>query len=97
MAEIDTERASGSEALAIGRRAPERIAYRPPELAALLGISGRTLRKWMRDEGLPFLRLDGVVLIPAAMLDAWLAERVSAERRAETLAAEILDDISKCD
>jgi hypothetical protein len=49
----------------------------------------------MRDEGLPYLRLDGVVLIPRAPLEEWLRERIASERRADALAEEILDGISK--
>jgi len=49
----------------------------------------------MRNEGLPHLRLNGVVLIPCSELDKWLAERVSAEHRADALADEIFSDLSK--
>lgn len=73
----------------------DRLSLRPREAAEALGISDRTLRTWMRDEGLPYLRLNGVVLIPRAGLDKWLAERVSAEHRAEALANEILSELSK--
>ncbi len=72
-----------------------RLSYRPREAARLLGVSERTLRKWMRDEGLPFLRVDGVVLIPRAQLEEWLAARVESERRADHLAEEILEGLSK--
>lgn len=73
----------------------DRLAYRPREAAELLGVSERTLRKWLRDDGLPFLRLDGVVLIPRGPLEEWMAARVEAERRTDRLAEEILDGISK--
>ena len=73
----------------------DRIALRPREAAASLGVSERTLRKWMRDDGLPYLRLDGVVMIPRSQLDEWMAARVESERRADDLAAEILNDLSK--
>jgi hypothetical protein len=51
----------------------------------------------MRDEGLPYARVGGAVLIPCAQLDTWLAARVAHEQRAESLANEILDDLSKRD
>ena len=52
-----------------------------------------TLRKWMRDDGLPFMRLDGVVLIPRSELGDWMAAHIDAERRADSHAAEILDGL----
>ncbi len=70
-----------------------RLALRPKEAAEALGISDRTLRKWMRDDGLPFLRIDGCVLIPRGQLEEWMAARVRAERRTDALAAEILDGL----
>ena len=73
------------------RPPPDRLALRPGEAAEALGISERTLRKWMRDDGLPYMRLDGVVLIPRGELEAWIQSRVGAERRSDDLAAEILD------
>ena len=71
-------------------RSPERLALRPKEAAEALGISDRTLRTWMRDEELPFLRVAGLVLIPREELERWLGERVEREKRAEALAEEIL-------
>ena len=71
----------------------ERLALRPAECARALGIDPRTLRRWQRDEGLPFARVGGAVLFPVAELRAWLAERASGERRAEALAEEILSEL----
>ena len=71
----------------------DRLALRPKEAEEALGISEKTLRKWMRDDGLPYLRVDGVVLIPRDSLDAWMRERVASEHRSEALASEILDDL----
>ncbi len=73
----------------------DRLALRPKEAAEALGISQRTLRKWMRDDGLPYLRLDGVVMIPRGQLEAWMAARVDTEYRSTVLAEEILDGLSK--
>ena len=83
------------ESEATRRAAPQRVALRPDEAAEALGVSPRTLRRWMRDAGLPYLRLDGVVLIPCNGLEAWIGERVASERRTDALAAEILEDLSK--
>jgi len=70
-----------------------RIALRPKEAAEALGVSDRTLRKWMKDEDLPFLRVAGVVLVPTAGLEEWLVERATREHRADELADEIVDGI----
>ena len=72
-----------------------RLALRPKEVAEAVGVSEKTLRKWMRDDGLPYLRLDGVVLIPRGQLEAWMAARVDTENRSTVLAEEILDGLSK--
>ncbi len=67
-----------------------RLALRPKEAADALGIGDRTLRTWMRNEELPFLKVAGVVLIPREELERWLRERIEREKRAEALAEEIL-------
>ena len=64
---------------------PERLALRPAECARALGVDERTLRRWQRDEGLPFARVGNTVLFPVAELRAWLAKRVSAEQCADLL------------
>ena len=71
----------------------DRLALRPKEAAEALGIGGRTLRKWMRDDGLPYRRIDGVVLIARRALERWLEEGTLEERRSDALAARILDDL----
>ena len=71
---------------------PERLALRPEECARALGVDERTLRRWQRDEELPFARVGGAVLFPVAELRAWLAKRVSAEQHADSLAQEILEE-----
>ena len=70
-----------------------RIALRPVEAAAVLGISDRTLRKRMRDDGLPHFRLDGVVCIPVDDLRKWMVDRMVSSHQADTIAAEILSDL----
>ncbi len=76
-------------------RLVDRLALRPKEAAEALGVSLGTLRKWMRDDGLPFMRLDGVVLIPRSELGEWMATHIADERRADAYAAEILDGLQK--
>jgi len=70
-----------------------RLALRPNEAADALGVSSRTLRKWMRDDGLPFLRLEGVVLIPCAGLERWMDERMEQDRRADAIATEMVETL----
>lgn len=70
-----------------------RVALRPREAAAALGISERTLRKWMRDEELPFLRVEGSVLIPVEGLREWMGQRLEAHRRCDEIAEEVLRDL----
>ena len=71
----------------------QRIGLRPKEAAEALGISDRTLRTWMRNEELPFLRVAGVVLIPREELERWLKQRIEREKRAEALVEEILANL----
>lgn len=51
------------------------LALRPREAARELGISERLLWKWTRSEGVPHVRIGGVVLYPVAGLQRWLDER----------------------
>ena len=74
----------------------ERLALRPVEAASALGISERTLRTWMRDEGFPFFRVDnGVVCIPVADLREWMADRVESSHRCDAIVAEMLQDLGE--
>ena len=69
-----------------------RIALRPREAAAALGVSDRTLRKWVRDEGLPYFKLDGTICIPVADLERWMADRRQSTHRSDEIVDEILRD-----
>ena len=74
-------------------RLVDRLALRPPEVAEALGVGERTVRRWMRDNALPYRRLDGVVLIPRRALEQWLEEQIQEEFKTDELAAQILDDL----
>ena len=74
-------------------RLVDRLALRPPEVAEALGVGERTVRRWMRDNALPYRRLDGVVLIPRRALEQWLEEQIQEEFKTDALAAQILDDL----
>ena len=70
-----------------------RLAMRPAEASDALGISPRTLRRWMRDLGLPYVRVDRVVLIPVGGLQNWLQERSAEERKTDRLVGDILNGL----
>lgn len=71
---------------------PGRLALRPKEAAAALGLSERTLRAIL--PAIPHVRLAGAILIPVEELRQWLAERAATQAtRAERTAAEILEAI----
>jgi excisionase family DNA binding protein len=74
-------------------RLVDRLALRPKEAAEALGVGERTVRRWMRDDALPYRRLDGVVLIPRRALEKWLEEQVQEEIETDALATQILDGL----
>jgi len=55
----------------------ERLALRPREAAALLGISGRTLWSWTKDGLLPHIKIGRTLRYPRAALEAWLADQAA--------------------
>ena len=71
-----------------------RLALRPAEAAAALGIGERTLRQLLPE--LPHVRVGGVVLIPVDALRGWLLSKAKAEQgRAEAVAEEVLRSIQE--
>ena len=54
-----------------------RLALRPAEAAAALGLSDRKFRELMPE--IPHIRAGGAVLIPVDDLRRWLEERASRE------------------
>ena len=70
-----------------------RLALRPKEAAETLGIAERTLRNWMKHAGLPFLRVDSVVLIPRDDLLRWVEARVNSEAKTDSVVDEILEGL----
>ncbi len=74
----------------------DRIALRPREAAAALGVSERTFRQLLPQ--LPHVREGGVVLVPVDALKAWVAERARTQARAtDTAVAEILESVTRDD
>ena len=69
----------------------DRLALDQQELAHTLGVSPRTLRTWMREEGLPFVRIRGVLLYSVAAVEEWLAARQESEEKLDQLLDEIIN------
>jgi excisionase family DNA binding protein len=66
-----------------------RMSLRPPEAAAVLGVSERTFRDLLPE--IPHFRRGNLVLVPVDQLRAWLAERVRAQAAAtEAVVAELI-------
>lgn len=58
-------------------RLADRLALRPKEAAAALGLSERAFRALL--PSLPHVRAGGAVLIPVEALRRWLSERAAQE------------------
>jgi excisionase family DNA binding protein len=52
------------------REGPARTAYKPSEVAAMLGKNTATIREWIKDGRLPAEDLGGHYAIPASAVDA---------------------------
>lgn len=72
----------------------DRLALRPKEAAAAIGVSERTLRSLLPQ--LPHLREGGVVLVPVEGLRDWLRERSRAEgAQVSAVVDEVMKDLEK--
>lgn len=58
----------------------ERLAYSASELACLMGVSRSTVYRWMEDPAFPRLKVGGVLRIPAALFNDWIAAQVEMGR-----------------
>lgn len=58
---------------------PVRLALRPKEAAAALGISERMLWTMTKAKEVPHVRFGRAVVYPVAKLQAWLSEKSGAE------------------
>ena len=69
-----------------------RLALRPREAAAALGVSERTLRT-LRSE-LVCVRIGGTLLYPVRELEAWLSQRaVSEKNRLDVAVEDVLESL----
>ena len=55
-----------------------RLALRPREAAAALGVSARTLWAWTAAKEIPHVRRGKTVLYPVSSLVVWLEEQIKA-------------------
>ncbi len=73
-----------------------RIAVSPGELARAIGRAESTIRAWMRDQGLPYSRIGGCVLIHLARFENWLLEHQENPRMGtDAEVGRIVDDVLK--
>ena len=49
-----------------------RLALGPAEVAVAIGVSETTVRRWMVEEGLPYSRVGGRILVRVDRLLGWL-------------------------
>ena len=61
-------------------RSTTKLALKPREAAAALGICERTLWQWQRDYSIPIVRIGTSIRYPVRELQEWLAKRASAEK-----------------
>lgn len=53
----------------------ERLAYRAPEVARLLGVSRSIVYDWIKAGTIPSVTVGSTVLVPRVSLEEWLARR----------------------
>lgn len=53
----------------------DKILLNLTQAAKQLSVSMPTIRKWIREEELPVLRVGGCVRIPKKQLEEWVSER----------------------
>ena len=59
--------------MSVPREPAARLAYRVSEVAVMLGVSRTLAYEWVEKGYLPSIRREGIILVPRAELDAWLA------------------------
>lgn len=60
-----------------GRQEP--LCLRPPQAAARLGVSVKTLYRMLGAGEIRFVKARGATLIPTAELEAWVARKLAGE------------------
>jgi excisionase family DNA binding protein len=70
----------------------DRLALRPREAAAALGIAERTLRTLLPQ--IPHVRMGNLVLVPVDSLRKWLGDQTSRESdRSDAVVKKLLDSL----
>lgn len=59
---------------------PDRMAWRPPELAKRLGVSRTTVYAWIEKGLIPTVRVGSTVMIPAGPFEEWWARQIKPGR-----------------
>lgn len=77
----DAPNVSATTDAADNRDATPRLALRPKDAAAALGIGGRLLWSWTNQKRIPHVRIGKAVLYPLAELERWLAEQAAKGAR----------------
>lgn len=69
-----------------------RLALRPKEAAAAIGVSERTMRQLL--PSIPHVREGGVVLVPVDGLRAWLLDQANAKSKTvDSIVKSVVADI----
>ncbi len=63
------------------RNATPKLALRPKDAAAALGIGERLLWSWTNQKRIPHVRIGKAILYPLAELERWLAEQAGKGAR----------------
>lgn len=66
------------QALKKAARQPARVAYRPSEVAAMLGCTAQTVREWIASGQLRAVPMNNWWLVPASAVDELLADQKKA-------------------
>ena len=45
------------------------------QVAEKLGVSERTIERWMTDRKIPYYRLNGIIRFDEAVIDSWVQKR----------------------
>jgi excisionase family DNA binding protein len=56
----------------VGQAQSQPLTVRPAQMAKMLGVSERTLKNWMAQRGLPFIKIGRAVLLDPRAVMKWL-------------------------
>ena len=85
--------AQGVSAIRLGAAAVTRLTLSPKEAAGTIGVCENTFRTWMREEGLPYYRIRGKILIRVDELLEWIGKHQETPGRATARVDEIISGL----